>query len=232
LVKYQLSIFTQTSLYEGKDLLPLLIFGAGGHTKVLLEVLLKEKHHIIGVIAPIQVSGTNYLGLPIIGNDDSVFKYSTEDVLLINGIGSLPGKKRRWNLALMMRERGYRFNSVVHPNTTISSDVLLAEGVQIMAGVIIQPGCKIGQDSIINTGSQIDHDSVIGSNCHISPGVTISGGVNIGNNVHIGTGAKLIQGVTVGAGSVIAAGTTVYKDVPGGVIVRQQARIVMEGLKG
>ena len=185
----------------------------------------------MGVITPHLYSETNYLGLPIIGNDESVFKYSSDEVLMINGIGSLPGKKRRWNLAITMRERGYQFSNVIHPNTTISSDLLLAEGVQIMAGVIIQPGSKIGQDSIINTGSHIDHDTVIGAQCHVGPGVTISGGVKIENNVHIGTGAKVIQGVTIGTGSVIAAGTTVYKDVPSGVMVRQQAKIVMEKLK-
>lgn len=212
-------------------MLPLLILGSGGHAKVLIEILLKEQRHIMGVITPHLYSETNYLGLPIIGNDESVFKYSSDEVLMINGIGSLPGKKRRWNLAITMRERGYQFSNVIHPNTTISSDLLLAEGVQIMAGVIIQPGSKIGQDSIINTGSHIDHDTVIGAQCHVGPGVTISGGVKIENNVHIGTGAKVIQGVTIGTGSVIAAGTTVYKDVPSGVMVRQQAKIVMEKLK-
>ena len=230
-MRHQLNTFIQINHYERRDLLPLLILGAGGHTKVLLEVLLKGQHHIIGVITPHLDSKTNYLGLSIIGNDESVFKYNTHEVLLINGIGSLSGKKRRWNLAIMMRERGYQFISVIHPNSTIATDVLLAEGVQIMVGVIIQPGCKIGQDSIINTGSQIDHDVIIGDHCHIAPGVTISGEVKIGDNVHIGTGAKVIQGLTIGAGSVIAAGTTVYKDVPSGVKVRQQARIVMEELK-
>lgn len=221
----------QINYYERRELLPLLIHGAGGHTKVLLDVLLKERRHIIGIVTPHLDSGTNYLGLSVIGNDESVFKYDTQEVLLINGIGSLPGKQQRWNLSMMMRERGYRFSRVIHPNSTIATDVLLAEGVQIMAGVIIQPGCKIGQDSIINTGSQIDHDVIIGDNCHIAPGVTISGEVKIGDNVHIGTGAKVIQRLTIGAGSVIAAGTTVYKDVPSGVKVHQQARIVMEEFK-
>ena len=81
------------------------------------------------------------------------------------------------------------------------------------------------------TGSQIDHGVIIGDHCHIAPGVTISGEVKIGDNVHIGTGAKVIQRLTIGAGSVIAAGTTVYKDVPSGVKVHQQARIVMEEFK-
>ena len=61
--------------------------------------------------------------------------------------------------------------------------------------------------------------------------MTLSGEVHVGDNVHIGTGAQVIQGIKIGEGSVIAAGTTVYKDVPSGMMVRQQVRIVMEILK-
>ena len=214
-----------------EEFLPLLILGAGGHTKVLLEALLRGQHKIIGVVTPNLDSGTNYLGVTVLGSDEAVFEYDTQEVLLINGVGSLPGKQHRWNLSVTMREKGYRFGSVIHPNSIISTDVLFAEGVQLMAGTIIQPGCKIGRDSIINTGAQIDHDTIIGDQCHIAPGVTISGDVKVGNNVHIGTGVQVIQGINIGEGSVIAAGTTVYKDVPRGVMVRQQVRTVMKELK-
>jgi len=211
--------------------LPLLILGAGGHAKVLLEVLFQEQRKIIGVATPHLDSGAHYLGLAVIGSDEAVFEYDTQEVLLINGVGSLPEKKHRWDLSVTMRERGYRFGSVIHPNSTIATDVLFAEGVQLMAGAIIQPGCKIGRDSIINTGVKIDHDSIVGDQCHIAPGVTISGDVQVGNNVHIGTGVHVIQGINIGEGSVIAAGTTVYKDVPRGVMVRQQISTVMKELK-
>ena len=211
--------------------LPLLILGAGGHAKVLLEALFQEQHKIIGVAAPHLDSGDDYLGLAVIGSDEVVFEYNTQEVLLINGVGSLPGKQNRWDLSVTMRERGYRFGSVIHPNSTIATDVLFAEGVQLMAGAIIQPGCKIGRDSIINTGAQIDHDTIVGDQCHISPSVTLSGDVQVGNNVHIGTGVQVIQGINIGEGSVIAAGTTVYKDVPRGVMVRQQVSTVMKELK-
>ena len=212
--------------------LPLLILGAGGHAKVLLEALFQEQHKIIGVATPHLDSGTDYLGVNVLGSDEAVFEYDIQEVLLINGVGSVPGKHLRWDLSVTMRERGYRFGSVIHPNSTIANDVLFADGVQLMAGTIIQPGCKIGQDSIINTGSQVDHDSIIGDQCHIAPGVTLSGDVQVGNNVHIGTGAQVIQGIQIGDNAVIAAGTTVYKDVPSGTLVRQNVEIVIESLKG
>ncbi len=212
--------------------LPLLVLGAGGHAKVLIEIFQLNQQKVIGIITPDLHIEDIFEGLNIIGDDTAIDKYDPTKILLINGLGAIPGNRQRWNLSDVMRKKGFKFDNVIHPNSIIAKDVILAEGVQLMAGSIIQPGCKIGQDSIINTGVKIDHDSSIGFKCHIAPGVTLSGGVHIGNNVHIGTGVQVIQGIQVGDHSVIASGTTVYKDVPSGVMVRQNAKIVMEKIKG
>jgi len=218
------------SVIEGG--LPALILGAGGHAKVLIEALRLNQKNIIGVVTPELDSGASFYGLPVIGSDKAIQNYDPQELLLINGLGSLPGNSQRWKLSVEMREKGYQFGSVVHPYSKISTDIVLEEGVQLMAGTVIQPGCKIGQCSIINTGSLIDHDSVIGEYCHIAPGVTLSGGVSVGESVHIGAGSQVIQGIQIGDNAVIAAGTTVYKDVPNGMLVRQKLEIEMELFKG
>tara|TARA_B100002051_G_scaffold275822_1_gene321186 strand:- start:4178 stop:4819 length:642 start_codon:yes stop_codon:yes gene_type:complete len=210
---------------------PAIILGAGGHAKVLAEALIQSGSEVLGFVTPDAVPEEEFFGYRILGDDDVVKTYNSDDILLANGIGMLPRQTLRWRLAAQMRKDGYSFVTVRHPSAIVSSDIILYEGVQVMAGAIIQPGCKIGQDSIINTGSQIEHDTTIGDQCHIAPGVTLSGEVHVGDNVHIGTGAQVIQGIKIGEGSVIAAGTTVYKDVPSGMMVRQQVRIVMEILK-
>jgi sugar O-acyltransferase (sialic acid O-acetyltransferase NeuD family) len=211
--------------------LPLLLLGAGGHAKVLVSSILRTSQIILGVVTPELTAGSNYLGLPVIGEDGDIAVYAPRDVLLINGVGSLPGQQRRCSLYKTMRARGYRFGKVVDPTSIVATNVILGEGIQVMAGSILQPGCQIGLNSIINTGSLIDHDCVIGDHCHIAPGVTLSGDVNVGNYVHIGTGAQVIQGVRIGDHAVIAAGTTVYKDVPKGLLIKQQAIMVMEEYK-
>ena len=201
--------------------LPLLILGAGGHAKVLLEVLSQERHKIIGVTTPHLDSGTDYLGLAVIGSDEAIFEYDTQEVLLINGIGSLPGRQQRRNLSVTMRERGYRFGSVIHPNSIIASDVLFSEGVQLMAGTIIQPGCKVGQDSIINTGVIVDHDCKIGENCNLSPGVVCSGNVIIESGVYVGAGSTIIQNLSIGKNTIISSGSSIYRDVENDVVFIQ-----------
>ena len=192
---------------------PVIILGAGGHAKTVADVLLQLNWNIIGFVSPENNGASDYRGIHVIGDDEVLSSYSPDNVVLVNGIGTLPNKHLRWNLAAKMRHAGYKFNKVVHPSAIISSDVELDEGVHVMAGAVIQPGTKIGRDSIINTGACIDHDCTIGLECHIAPGVTISGGCCVGEKTHIGTGTVIIQNISIGNECVIAAGSVIYKNI-------------------
>lgn len=204
-----------------KKNVPVMIIGAGGHSKVLIDTIKRSKLDVIGIIDVGLPKGELFCGIPILGDDKSIQNYPPHEVILVNAVGSLPGQKTRNNLALKYRALGYHFMSVIDEHAFVSSDVLLGEGVQIMAGAIIQSGCSIGVDTIINTSSSIDHDCQIGEGCHIAPGVTLSGGVRIEDRTHIGTGASVIQNIKVGFDSVIGAGCVVYKNINDRVILKQ-----------
>jgi UDP-perosamine 4-acetyltransferase len=192
----------------------LIIIGAGGHTKVLIDTLQTYSANILGITDSISNKCNNtLLNIPIIGGDDIVFKFSAEDVYLINGIGKIDGHRRRQEIFDYFQGHGYHFAQVIHSSAIVSSKVELAEGVQIMAGAVVQPGCIIGANTIINTGAMLDHDTLIGSHVHIAPGVTISGGVKIDEGTLIGAGATIIQGMKIGANSIVAAGAVVVRDV-------------------
>ena len=190
-----------------------LVLGAGGHAKVVAEVLHLTGVVIDGFVTPDMKVGSDFFHATIIGCDDDVLESRSDEIMLFNGIGSLPNNTLRWRVAEKMRGYGYTFGNVAHPSSTVAQDVIVDEGVQVMAGAVIQPDTSIGRDTIINTGALIDHDCMIGEQCHIAPGVSCSGGVVIGDGCHIGTGAVITQGVTVGSGCVIAAGSVVYRDL-------------------
>ena len=191
----------------------MILLGAGGHAKVVAEALIQSGKTILGLVAPDKKKGSKYFGLDVLGNDDELFSYSPREVVLANGIGALPGKVFRWKLASQMREKGFQFTRVIHPSAIIADNVVIGEGVQIMAGVIIQTGASIGQGSIVNTGASIDHDCSIGQNCHLAPGVVLSGCVDIGSGTHVGTGSVIVQGISIGTDSIVAAGSVVYKNI-------------------
>lgn len=201
--------------------LPVIVLGAGGHAKVLIEALLRSSRVIAGIVdANPQLVGGDLLGVPVLGADDVVEGFRPAEVQLVNGLGSVGAVNRRQLLFEKFKPMGYTFATVIHPCAVIASDVTLGEGAQVMAGAVIQPGCRIGIDTIINTRASVDHDCAIGDHVHISPGATLSGAVTVGARCHIGTGATVIQGISIGADCLVAAGAVVVRHVADGTKVR------------
>lgn len=195
---------------------PIIVLGSGGHAKVLIEALRQSGREIMGLTDPAKTGTTEYFGVKILGDDDMVFNYSPDEVVLANGIGAMPGNNLRRELNDRMEEKNFQFTQVIHPSAVLASDVEIDNGAQIMAGVVIQPGVSVGRSCIINTGAVVDHDCIIHDDCHLAPGVTLSGNVVVNKGTHIGTGASVIQGITIGQDCVIAAGSAVYKDISAG----------------
>lgn len=194
---------------------PVIILGAGGHAKVLIDTLRLLSTELLGIVdADPNKKNQLLLDVPVLGSDDEVMKHPVEKIFLVNGIGSVRGDPLRRRLFEHFKSKGYRFSSVVHPSSIIASDVILSEGTQIMAGAVVQAGCHIGINTVINTGAVVDHDCHIGGHVHIAPGVTLSGGIWVGESTHIGTGATVIQGIKIGRNSLVAAGAVVIRDVP------------------
>ena len=199
---------------------PVLVLGAGGHAKVLIEALLASSVEIFGVVDPNPaLAGKVVQGVPVLGDDREVLMYPCDAVHLVNGLGSVGLPTRRQSLFEQFKVGGYVFATVVHPSAVVAADAQLGEGSQIMAGVVIQPGCRVGANAILNTRASIDHDCCIGEHVHIAPGSILSGNVSVGRSSHIGTGATIIQGINVGRHSVVGAGSVVLKNVPDGATV-------------
>lgn len=194
---------------------PLILLGAGGHAKVLLDLAERVGHEVVGVCDPglARSDAGTWRGVTVLGADDVLAAYPPQVYALINGLGSLPGQRRRRNLFELYREKGYRFPPLVHPGATLGACVHLEDGAQVMAGVVVQADAVVGANTIVNTHVSIDHDCWIGAHCHIAPGSVLCGAVRIADGVHIGTAANITQGVTIGADAVVGAGTTVLRDI-------------------
>jgi UDP-perosamine 4-acetyltransferase len=198
----------------------IILVGAGGHAKVVLDTLQAAGFEVAGVVDPaLAGSQLSWRELPVIGSDQDLLKFEQRKVRLVNGLGSLPGQVLRRQIFQKFKLAGYTFLSFSHPSAVMGSGVELQEGAQLLAGAIVQADSVIGRNSIVNTGARIDHDCQLGSDVHIAPGAVVSGGVRVGDEVHIGTGASVIQGITLGRGAVIGAGTVVVANVPDNAVV-------------
>lgn len=200
--------------------IPVIVLGAGGHARVLIDALQRAGIEISGATdVDSGLVGKSLLGVTVIGGDDAVEKYAPESIRLVNGLGSVRIDSARRRLFERFKGKGYQFAPVIHPSAVIAPDVVVSEGAQVMAGAVVQTGTRIGKNAIINTRAAVDHDCRIGEHAHIAPGATLSGEVEVGNGAHIGTGASIIQGIRLGRDCLVAAGAVVIGDVRDGAKV-------------
>ncbi|MFA6357066.1 MAG: acetyltransferase [Candidatus Omnitrophota bacterium] len=198
----------------------ILLIGAGGHCKVILDLFLQiKKYEISGILDLKENLGNKILGVSVIGTDADLPRFFKTGIkYCFISVGSVGNPRLRIKLYNFAKQSGFLFPNLISPNAQVSSHVILGEGNYIAPGVIINAGTQIGNNCILNTGAIIEHDCKIGNFVHLSPGSVLSGGVNIGDNCHVGTGSVVIQGVQIAGQTIIGAGSVVTKNILKGMI--------------
>jgi len=199
---------------------PLILIGAGGHAKVVLDMIRALELDCIAVACQADTNLTHWRGLPVISDQHLSENYSPQQVELVLGIGMMPGSTLRESLFHDFKRKGFHFRTLCHPTAWISPSANLSEGCQIMAGVIIQADTHCADNVIINTSASIDHDTVIGAHSQVAPGAVLCGAVVVDSSVFIGASATVIQSLHIGKGAVVAAGAMVVQDVLSGSFVK------------
>lgn len=204
--------------------LPRVLIGFGGHGRVVFAALRAAGHRIAAIVdRKFGTTGLPPPHIPVIRDEDLLSTFKPEQVLLVQGIGSvnrITGNSLKRRVTEQLEVQGYKFVGLTHPHSFSDPASTIDLSAQIHAGAVLQPGVRIGRHSIVNTNASIDHDCDVSEYCHIAPGATVSGGVRVGAGSHLGTGCNVIQGVQIGSECLIAAGATVVRDVPDGSSVR------------
>ena len=184
---------------------PLLIFGAGGHGRVLVDaaLLMHRWSRIVVSDRKLPDNQSELLtGIDLLTVAAALALYTSVHVAIGNN-------------QFRQREAGAlgleRLVSVVHPAAVISVFSSLGAGCFVAAGAVIGPSARVGIGVIVNHGAVVDHDVEIGSFSHIAPNASLGGHVKLGQRVLVGSGAVVLPSivigddVTVGAGSVVNA---------------------------
>lgn len=186
-----------------------ILIGAGGHSKVLNDILTLNDEFIDYVCdRKISTVYTNFEKI----EEEEIKKFDKNSVSIINGIGMLPGQNKRIEIYKKFTSIGFTFETLIHKNSIISESAIISDGVQVLAGAIIGPNSFVGSNSIVNTKASIDHDCNIGSSVHIAPGAIICGDVEIGDNTFVGAGSIIVNGSKINSNSIIKAGELVYNN--------------------
>jgi sugar O-acyltransferase (sialic acid O-acetyltransferase NeuD family) len=181
------------------------IIGAGGHSKVIIDIIYElGNYNIVGIYDDNKTG--DFSGIKIIGKIAEI--NNTTDYFII-GIGN---DKIRKKIAEEFNQ--LKWATLIHPKTIIAKTATIKEGTVVCAGAIIQTEVEIGKHCIINTNCSIDHESIIGNYCSICPSSTICGQVKVDESSFIGANSTIIQTIEVGKECIIGAGTVVIKNIP------------------
>jgi len=196
----------------------MLLFGASGHAKVIVDILLSKGIQVKGFYDEDE-SKKELWGIPVIGKTKD-FNNAAEECIV--SIGKNDTRKK-----VVQQLADAEFGIAIHDKSTIGSHVMIGEGTVVMAGTIVNADTKIGEHVIINTSASVDHDCIIGDFAHIAPNASICGGVEVGEGSLIGAGATVIPLVKIGKWCTIGAGAVVVEDIPdNSVAVGNPAKII------
>lgn len=192
----------------------ILILGAGGHGRVVLEALRSRKRSA-AFLDPRH--GKSVDGAKVLGGDEILDRRPRAS--LANGVGANGDTALRRKVYERASAKGFRFPPVVAASAVVSRLTRLEDGAQVLTRAVVHPGAVIGVNSVINTGAIIEHDAVIGAHAFIGPMAVLLGGVRVGAGAFIGSVAVVLPGVSIGAGATVGAGSVVLSDVPAGARV-------------
>lgn len=186
------------------------IIGAGGHAKVIADIIEKSGDEIVGFLDDNKEIGTTIINeYKVIGDLNNRFTMTVtkENLEFIIAIGD---NKKREEIS---HSPNLKFYTAIHPSAQIGLDVEIQEGTVIMANACINSSAKIGKHCIINTGAIIEHDNIIEDFVHISPNVALGGTVKIGESTHVGIGSIVKNNITICKNCTIGAGAVVVKNI-------------------
>jgi sugar O-acyltransferase (sialic acid O-acetyltransferase NeuD family) len=188
----------------------LILIGAGGHAKVVLETALSLSVDVIGFLD--DNAQARLFSVPYLGTLENLSSLQN-----INGIIAIGLNRIRQTLVQRYANQ-QKWLTIIYPNVIRSNTSSFGVGTVVFAGVIVQAAATVGDHVILNTGCQIDHDVCIGDFCHVAPGAILTGGVVLEEGAFVGAGAVVLPGVRIGAWSTLGAGSVATRDVPPGTV--------------
>jgi len=199
----------------------IIVYGAGGHGKALIDLILAlGDYPIAGIVEDNTSAGSTIMGVPVLGGGRLLGQLIERGVhLAVNAVGGIGNIQSRIKVFDRLSEAGFSCPALVHPTAFVERSATLAEGVQVMPHAYVGSEARVGFGVIINTGAIVSHDCTLGDYANLSPGAILAGEVSVGTATLIGMGVTVNLRVKVGARARVGNGSTIKQDVPEGGIV-------------
>ncbi|MGB0714847.1 MAG: acetyltransferase [Phycisphaerae bacterium] len=191
-----------------------IILGAGGHGRVVLDILKQAGLYPVAgfVDSNVELVGRRIDGVPVLGTPDDLPEIRRQ-TRICHAIVAVGDNGARRALADQLETLGFVLINAIHPSANIARNATIGRNVVVAAGALVCAHCQVGDSVILNTGCIVDHESMIGTATHICPGARLAGRVTIESGAFIGIGATIIQSLRVGYESKVGAGAVVIENV-------------------
>ncbi len=192
-----------------------LIFGGGGHAKVVHDVIAATPGAVVvGFVdrtsAAIGGERASLLGMPVWSEAEFAQGARAYDALAV-AIGDNFTRERVF-LRLRALDPAALFPVFRHPSAIIADDVEIGEGSVVMPRVVVNRSAVVGRFCVLNTGAIVEHDCQIDDFVSVSPAAAIGAACRIGRHSFLGIGCSLRHGVAVGANTVLGGGAALVRD--------------------
>lgn len=197
-----------------------LVFGAGGHARVVLDALLAEgRTSVVGLIDNRLPPGETVLGIPVLGCDADLPKIIARYRIraFVVGIGD-NWRRGRLTQTLCQQFPDLEPIRVVHPGACVSRFAQLGPGTVVLPGAIVNAGVVTGTGCLLNTHCSVDHDCQLGQFASLGPHACLGGEVRVGAYAAICLAAHVVHGISIGQGTVVGAGALVLENLPEQVV--------------
>ncbi len=195
------------------------IIGAGGHGKVVLDILRAVgEHTIVGFLdADPALAGSRLRGVEVLGSINLLPRLRQRKAL--GAIVAIGDGRVRVSYAQAVLADGLELISAIHPAAVVSPSARIGRNVVIAAGAVVAPDAIIADSVIVNTHAGVDHECEVDEGAHLCPSVALAGKVHVGAGAFLGIGARVLPCLSIGERAIVGAGAVVIRDVPPGVTV-------------
>ncbi len=194
-----------------------LVFGAGGHVKVVLTTIEAEgKYEVLGLLDDDESkNGSCVFGVSGLGGREELAKLKDKEIS--KSIVAIGDNLKRAEVGDFMKRNSFHLVHTIHPSATILRGTKLGEGTVVLPNAYVGADSMVGLGVILSVGAVVGHDCEIGSWVHLGLGAKLGGNVRVGDFSFICMGAVLLPGVEVGQRVIIGANAVVNDNIPDGV---------------
>lgn len=201
----------------------IVIWGASGHAKVLLECLRLSTHKVVAFIDNNPQAPSLLPGIPIV-HGKKAFEAWLEKRSVHGQLGflvAIGGDKgaARIETHEYLESQSLAPITAIHASAFVAHNSKIGPGSHILAHASVCVEAELGRNCIVNTSASIDHECHLGDGVHVAPGATLTGCVRVERFAMIGAGATVLPRLTIGEGAVVGAGAVVVKNVEANTVV-------------